>query len=101
MTNDKKISKPKISTENKHHRANSLLSTKENKDKEKKWERETKVEEQWYKKTLIVGDSIIKHVDGWRLNRRMKSIVSVCSISSATKKAMKQHVTLCGLINAG
>ena len=25
------------------------------------------------KKTLIPGDSIVKHVEGWRLNKRMKS----------------------------
>ena len=29
------------------------------------------------KKTLIFGDSIVKHIDGWRLNKRMRSIVSV------------------------
>ena len=25
------------------------------------------------KKTLTVGDSIVKNVEGWRLNKRMKS----------------------------
>ena len=44
---------------------------------------------------MIIGDSIVKHVDGWRLNRRMKSSVSVRSISGATTKAMKHHVTGC------
>ena len=47
------------------------------------------------KKTLILGDSEIKNVDGWRLNRRMKSIVSVHSISGATTKAMKHNVMGC------
>ena len=44
------------------------------------------------KKTLILGDSIIKNFDGWRLNRRMNSVVSVRSISGATTKAMKHDV---------
>ena len=44
------------------------------------------------KKTLILRDSIIKNVDGWILNRRMKWIVSVRSISGATTNAMKHHV---------
>ena len=47
------------------------------------------------KKTLILGDSIIKNMDGWRLNRRIKSIVSVRSFSSATTKAIKHHVMGC------
>ena len=44
------------------------------------------------KKTLILGDSIIKNFDGWRLNRRMNSVVSVRSISGAITKAMKHDV---------
>ena len=44
------------------------------------------------KKTLILGNSIIKNIDGWRLNQRIKSIVSVRSICGATIKAMKRHV---------
>ena len=47
------------------------------------------------KKTLIPGDSIIKNFDGWRLNRRMNSVVSVRSISGATTKAMKHDVMGC------
>ena len=47
------------------------------------------------KKTLILGDSIIKNVGDWRLNRRMKSIVSVRSIFGATTKAIKHHVMIC------
>ena len=47
------------------------------------------------KKTLILGASIIKNVDDWRLNRRMKSIVSVRSVSGATAKTMKHHVMGC------
>ena len=33
------------------------------------------------KNTLIVGDSILRHVEDWRLNKRMKSNVSVRPIS--------------------
>ena len=44
---------------------------------------------------LILGDSVIKNVDGQRLNRRTKSIVSVRSISGSTTKAMKHHVMRC------
>ena len=47
------------------------------------------------KKTLILKDSITKNVDGWKLNRRMKSMVSVRSISGATTKAMKHYVMGC------
>lgn len=51
MTNNEKISKPEISTENGYHRNNSLFLAKENnKTNEKKWERESKIEEQCYKK---------------------------------------------------
>ena len=31
------------------------------------------------KKTLIVGDSIVKNIDRWKLNKRMKSSVAVKS----------------------
>ena len=47
------------------------------------------------KKTLIVGDSIVKHIDGWRLNKRMRSTVSVRSIPGATTKGMIHHVKGC------
>ena len=40
------------------------------------------------KKTLIVGDSIAKNIEGWRLNKRMKSSVAVKSIPGATTKGM-------------
>ena len=71
--NNEKISKPKISTENEHHSANSSLLVKENnKDKEKKGEKgKLKLKNSVVKKTLILGDSIIKNVDGRRLNRKM------------------------------
>ena len=39
------------------------------------------------KKTLIVGDSIVKHIGGWRLNKRMRSTVSVRSILVHKQKA--------------
>ena len=90
LTNNEKNSKPKILTENKHHRANySFIPWENNKEKKKK------NEEQCYKKTLILEDYIIKHVDSWRLNQRMKYIVSVCQIFGATTKAMKHHVMGC------
>ena len=44
------------------------------------------------KKTLIIGDSIVKHIDGWRLNKRMRSTVSVRSISGAITKDMVHDV---------
>ena len=47
------------------------------------------------KNTLILGASTIKNVDGWRLNRKMKSVISVRSISGATAKAVKHHVMGC------
>ena len=47
------------------------------------------------KKTLIVGDSIAKNIEGWRLNKRMKSSVAVKSIPGATTKGMKHHIKGC------
>ena len=47
------------------------------------------------KKTLIAGDSIVKHFDGWRLNKRMRSTVSLRSIPRATTKGMIHHVKGC------
>ena len=47
------------------------------------------------KKTLILGDTTIKNVDVWKLNRSMKSIISIRSISGATTKAMKHDVVGC------
>ena len=44
---------------------------------------------------MIVGDSIVKHIDGWRLNKRMRSTVSVRSIPGATTKGMIHHVKGC------
>ena len=44
---------------------------------------------------LIIGDSIIKDLDGWRLKKRMKSLVSVRSISGASSKGMIHHVKRC------
>ena len=44
------------------------------------------------KKTLILGDSIVKHVESWRLNKRMKSDVSVRCIPGTTTNAMKHHL---------
>ena len=47
------------------------------------------------KKTLIVGDSIAKNIEGWRLTKRMKSSVAVKSIPGATTKGMKHHIKGC------
>ena len=47
------------------------------------------------KKTLIVGDSIVKNIEGWRLNKIMKSSVAVKSIPDATTKGMKHHIKGC------
>ena len=47
------------------------------------------------KNTLLVGDSILTHVEGWRLNKRMKSTVSVRSIPGASKSGMAHHVKGC------
>ena len=47
------------------------------------------------KRTLIIGDTILKNVEGWRLNKRMKSTVHVKSIPGATTKGMKHHVRGC------
>ena len=47
------------------------------------------------KKTLILGDSIVKHVEGWRLNKRMKSTVSIRCIPGATTNFMKLHLKGC------
>ena len=47
------------------------------------------------KKTLIVGDSIVKNVEGWRLNKRIKFSVAVKSIPGATTKGMKHHIKGC------
>ena len=44
------------------------------------------------KKTLIVGNSIVKHIDGWCLKKRMRSTVSVRSIPRATSEGMIHHV---------
>ena len=52
------------------------------------------------KKTLIVEDSIVKHVEGWRLNKRMKSSVAVKSITGATTKGMKHHIKGCSKDNS-
>ena len=72
-------------------------SNKENnKDKETNNEKEKpKLKNSVIKKTLILRDSIIKNVVVWRLNRRMKTIVSVRSISGAITKAMKHHAMGC------
>ena len=47
------------------------------------------------KKTWIVGDSIVKRIDGWRLNQRMRSTVSVRSIPGAKTKGMIHDVKGC------
>ena len=98
MANKEQISNTKISTENEHHRENSsILSKENNKDTETKIDEKEKpkLDNSDVKKTLILGDSIIKNVDDCRLNRRMKSIVLARSISGATTKIMNYHVIGC------
>ena len=46
-------------------------------------------------KKKTVGDSIVKHIDGWRLNGRMRATVSVKSIPRTTTKSMIHHVKGC------
>ena len=55
----------------------------------------SKKKESRMKKTLIVSDSIINHIAGWRLNKIMKSAVSVRSIPGAIIKDMLHHVKSC------
>ena len=57
---------------------------------EKQWK--SKAQKSSKKKTLILGDSIVEHVERWRLNKRMRSTVSSWAIPGATTKAMKYHV---------
>ena len=52
------------------------------------------------KRTLIIGDSIVKNIEGWRLNKRMKISVHVKSIPGATTKGMKHHVRGCSEDNS-
>ena len=47
------------------------------------------------KKTLILGDSIVKNIEQWRFNKRIKSSVAVKSFSGATTKGMKHHMKGC------
>ena len=42
-----------------------------------------------------MGDSILKQVEGWRLNKRMKSNVSVRSIPGTSTNGMIHHVKGC------
>ena len=44
---------------------------------------------------MTVGDSIVRHIDGWRLNKMMRSTVSVRSISGTTTKGIIHHVNDC------
>ena len=43
-------------------------------------------------KNTYTCDSIVKHVEDWRLNKQMKSTVSVTCIPGATTNAMKHHL---------
>ena len=44
---------------------------------------------------MIFGDSIIKYIDGWHLNKRMRSTVSNRSIPVVKIKGMLHHVKGC------
>ena len=47
------------------------------------------------KKILLVGDSTVKNIKEWRLNKRIKFSVAVKSIPGATTKGMKHHIKEC------
>ena len=47
------------------------------------------------KKMFILGDSIVKHVEGWCLNKRMRYTISVRSILRVTTKVMKLYLKGC------
>ena len=47
------------------------------------------------KKTLIVGDSILKHIEDWRFNKRIKSTFSVRSNAAASINGKVHHVKGC------
>ena len=47
------------------------------------------------KNTIIRCDSILKHLEGWHLNKRMKSNVSVRSIPGASTNCLSHHVKGC------
>ena len=47
------------------------------------------------KNTLIVEDLIVKNIEGWKLNKKMKSSVAVKSIPGATTKGIKHHIKRC------
>lgn len=47
------------------------------------------------KKTLLFSEYILKHVEGWRLNKRIKSAVSIRSILNASANGMMHHVKGC------
>ena len=55
----------------------------------------SKVKKLRQKNLLIFGDSVIKHIDDWRLNERIRSIVFVWLILVATIKDMIHHVKGC------
>lgn len=71
-----------------------MIAYKKSKMKER-ISQKSKKKESRMKKTLIVSDSIINHIAGWRLNKIMKSAVSVRSIPGATIKDMLHHVKSC------
>ena len=98
LANNEKINITKISTKNEHHRDNSSLLAKENNkvtERKNDEKEKPKLKNSAVKNILILGDSIIKNVDGWRLNRRIKSIASVRLISGAKTKTMKHHIMGC------
>ena len=47
------------------------------------------------KKAPVLRTSVVKHVQGWGLNERMRSSIPIRSISGATTKAMKYHLKGC------
>ena len=89
----KKTQKPnRVSDHYKENNQNSSLHQESELDQTRSNRKQSKIPK---KKMLILGDSIIKKVDGWRLCKRMKSLVAVRSISGASSKGMAHHVKGC------
>ena len=74
--NNKKL-KDKITTPHKHHWKNAKSINVSR------------------KKNPIVGDSVLKHVEGWRLNKRMKFNASVTCIPGASTNGKAHDVKGC------
>ena len=83
----------KINPQNSHENSKSLPNRNVRKSGNNPSLKQNK--EDVKEKNLNVGDSLVKHIDGWRLNKRVMSTVSVRSIPGATTKGMIHHVKCC------